>query len=77
MTKPKHTDKDLEALLKEAERKKWQVTKGKKYFKLWCPNDCKCRKTVHLTPSGANYETNLRHKLSRDTCWDKDQEAAR
>jgi hypothetical protein len=72
MTRPRHQVKELEAVLREAERKDWRVEKGKKYFKMLCPNLCKCRKTVHLTPSGAQYEENLRHKLSRDTCWDKE-----
>lgn len=72
MSRPRHPVKELETLLREAEQKGWRVTKGKLYFKLWCPNLCKCRKTVHLTPSGARYETNLRHKLSSSTCWDRD-----
>jgi hypothetical protein len=70
--RPKHQVKELEALLREGERKGWRVEKGKKYFKMLCPNACKCRKTVHLTPSGAQYEENLRHKLSRDTCWNEE-----
>jgi|SRR6185437_13508569 hypothetical protein len=76
VTRPRHPVKELEAVLDEAESKNWRVTKGKRYFKLWCPGECKCWKTVHLSPSGARYELNLRHKLSRDTCWDKkdDQE---
>jgi hypothetical protein len=75
--RPRHPVKELEAVLKEAEGKNWRVTKGKKYYKLWCPNDCRCRKTVHLTPSGARYEENLRHLLARDTCWNREEEAAR
>lgn len=70
--RPKHQVKELEAVLREGERKGWRVEKGKKYSKMLCPNRCKCRKTVHLTPSGAHYEENLRHKLSRDTCWNEE-----
>jgi hypothetical protein len=69
VTRPRHPDKHLEGLLKEAEDQGWQITKGKRYYKLWCPNSCKCRKTVHLTPSGSRYLVNLRHMLARDTCW--------
>lgn len=69
MTRSRHTDKDLEAVLREAEDKGWRVEKGK-YWKLLCPNSCKCMKTVKLTPSGANYLTNLRGQLKRATCWD-------
>lgn len=56
---------ELAAILSEARGKRWQVTKGKKYWKLWCPNPCKCRKTVHLTPSDPRYVMNLRHVLAR------------
>ena len=57
--------------------KTWRVTRGKKYWKLWCPNPCKCRKTVHLTPSDPRYTMNLRHWLSRETCWDGERRAER
>jgi hypothetical protein len=62
--------KELEAVLKEAETKGWRVEKGKKYFKMWCPCGS-CWKTVKLTPSLSDYERNLRAKLARDTCWEK------
>ena len=74
MTRPRHPVKELEAVLRESENLGWRVTRDKRYFKLWCPNPCKCRKTVHLTPSGARYEENLRHYLRRYTCWDFGQE---
>ena len=75
MSRPPHQVKELERLLREAEDRQWRVTRNKGYFKLWCPNACKCRKTVHLTPSGARYEQNLRHYLRRYTCWETGQEA--
>lgn len=74
VTRPRHPVKELEVVLREAEARRWRVTRDKRYFKLWCPNGGKCRKTVHLTPSGARYEENLRHYLKRYTCWDLGQE---
>jgi len=74
MARPKHPDKDLEAVLQEAEGKDWRVEKGKKYFKMLCPKQCKCWKTVKLTPSDPNYLRNLLGQLSRATCWDKKEE---
>ena len=71
MTRPRHRVKELEAVLKEAEAKGWRVELGKKYWKMYCPNGCKCKKTVKCTPSDPHYETNLRHFLDRETCWRK------
>ncbi len=72
MGRPRHTVKELEALLQEAESRGWRVTRDKKYFKLWCPCPGKHRKTVHLTPSDPNYERNLRAWLKRQPCWDEE-----
>jgi hypothetical protein len=68
--RPRHPVKELEALLAEAEKKKWRVVRGKGYFKLYCSCPDRHWKTVHLTPSSANYERNCRAQLSRATCWD-------
>lgn len=70
--RPKHPIKELEALLREAEAKGWRVTKGRKYYALWCSCPGKHWKTVHLTPSDINYERHLRGKLKRDTCWEEE-----
>jgi len=75
LTRPRHQDKDLEAVLRDAEVRDWQVTKDKKYFKLWCPCPGQHRKTVHLTPSGSRYEMNLRKWLERQPCWGSGKEA--
>jgi hypothetical protein len=72
-SRPRHKIKELEALLKEAEGKAWKVTKGKKYFKMWCPCKKMHRKTVHLSPSDPNYERNLRGELRRGTCWTEEE----
>jgi hypothetical protein len=74
MNRPKHPDKDLDGVLEEADAKNWKIEKGKKYFKILCPNPCKCWKTVHLSPSDPYYLRNLRGQLRRATCWDKKEE---
>jgi len=66
--RPKHTDKDLEAVLAEGEDLSWLVTKGKKYFKMKCPCG-KHIKSVHLSPSDPNYRRNLTGWLKRTGCW--------
>ena len=71
MPRAKHPKKELEAVLKEAERKGWRVTRGKLYYKMWCPRECKCFKTVKLSPSGSHYRTNLLNFLNGSTCWSK------
>lgn len=74
MTRPRHPNKDLEAVLREAEDKKWRVSKGQKYHKMLCSRPCKCWKTVKLTPSDPNYLRNLLGQLSRATCWDEKED---
>jgi hypothetical protein len=69
MARPRHPNKDLERLLQEAERKKWQVAKPKKYYKIRCPCG-EHQHTVHITPSDPNYERNLRGRLRRTGCWE-------
>lgn len=71
MPRNKHPKKELEAVLKEAEHKGWTVSRGKGYWKMRCPNECKCFKTVKLSPSGSRYKTNLLHFLDASTCWSK------
>ena len=70
MPRPKHPDKDLERLLREAERKRWRVEKRpNRYFKMKCPCDALHIKTVKLSPSNPYYEQQLRNQLRRTTCW--------
>lgn len=69
LSRPKHPRPELEALLKEAEAKGWQVVKGRKYFKMSCPCADKHLTWVHLTP-GQYYVNHLRGLLRRDTCWE-------
>ncbi len=69
MSRPRHPRKELEALLREAERQAWQVTKSGGYFKIWCSCSSKHKKVVHLTPSSRYYENNLRTYLKNHACW--------
>lgn len=69
-TRPRHPDKDLERLLKDAEAQGWRVEKGSGYFHLWCPCEDKHKSSVHLTPK-KHYAKNLRKKLLRWTCWEE------
>jgi hypothetical protein len=68
MSRPRHQAKELEAILRDAERRGWQVDKGSGYFRMRCP----CgnhQRWVHLTPSSPNYGLNLRKWLERQPCW--------
>ncbi|MCO5971728.1 hypothetical protein [Actinoallomurus soli] len=71
--RPRHPKSDLEAVLKEAEKKGWRVEKGRRYYKMYCPCETKHLKTVKLTPSDRNYLTNLLGQLKRATCWEKEE----
>lgn len=77
MSRPRHQVKELEAVLRQAERRGWRIDKGKKYFGMRCPCG-KHQRRVHLTPSNPNYELNLRNPnyelnlrkwLQRQPCW--------
>jgi hypothetical protein len=67
--RPRHPRPELETVLRSAEAQSWRVTKGKKYFKMWCPCPERHMKTVKLTPSNPNYSMELKKKLERSTCW--------
>lgn len=70
MTRPRHSVKELERLLREAEEKGWRVEGGgHTYFKLYCPCPMLHKRVVHLTPN-RNYEKQLRRWLERRTCWE-------
>jgi hypothetical protein len=65
----RHPIKELEALLREAEERRWRVDRGKGYYKLYCSCPERHKKTVKLTPSNPNYERECRNQLRRMTCW--------
>lgn len=70
--RPKHQNKDLEAIIVNAEERGWTASKGKGYFHLRCPCGLH-QKWVALTPSGARYGTNLKAWLHRQPCWQAGQ----
>lgn len=71
MPRPRHNDKDLEAVLKLGEQRGWMIEGGgNKHFKMKCPNPCKCMKGVSTTPSNPNYLRDLMGQLRRATCWE-------
>lgn len=70
MPRPKHNNKELEQLLKEAEHKGWDVKGGgNTHFKMFCPCYEKHKKQVSTTPRNQNHEKRVRGFLERHTCW--------
>ena len=70
MARPRHPVKELEEVLRGAERRGWRVEKSKRYYRMYCPCSVKHAKSVHLTPSAPTYVLNLMGHLKRATCWD-------
>lgn len=67
--RPRHPDKTLERLLRDAENQGWKVVKGRKYYKAYCPCPERCKETIHLTPSNSNYGRNKRNRMSKCPAW--------
>jgi hypothetical protein len=67
--RPKHPDKQFEALLREAEDRRWRVSRGKGYFKALCPCADKTYISVVLTPSSGRSLINTRKRFERASCW--------
>jgi hypothetical protein len=67
--RPKHPNKDFEALLREAELRHWAVWRDARYFKCRCPCDEKHYVGVVLTPSGSRTLINTRKRFERLPCW--------
>lgn len=63
--RPRHKDGDYEALLKQAEKDGWRVTKGKKHFRALCPHPCGCRVTVASTPRHSGTISKVRADFNR------------
>lgn len=68
--RPKHPDKDLEAIIRSLEDQDWKVNKDKKYYKALCPCSEKHYKTIHNTPQ-KTYIDKLRTRLRNHTCWEE------
>lgn len=72
MPRPRHPDKDLEAVLRQAERLGWIVVRGKTYYKLKCGCPLKHARTMHITPSNPHYRLNWLKQTQRATCWPRE-----
>ena len=72
MSRPRHTDPELERVLRSLEKQSWRVERGKGYYKAKCPCELMHKKTVRLTPSNPRYALNLKKELGR-MCWKEDQ----
>lgn len=67
----RHSNKELDAVIRDMEQHGWAVTRGGKYYK----GKCGCGrhvKTVKCSPSDPNYERNLRGWLGRLECWENE-----
>ena len=65
--RPRHTDKNIEKVLRALEKDEWRVERGKRYFRIYCPCG-KHKRSVALTPSDPNYGKNLRGWINRQNC---------
>ncbi len=70
--RPRHRKKDFEKLLREAERRGWRIRRRKGYFRIRCPEPCKCSPCVVLTPSSSRTLLNTRKAFERCTGWNKE-----
>jgi hypothetical protein len=71
VSRPKHKDKDIEAVLQEAEDHGWTVKKpkGAAYYKALCPCGRHAKWSIHATPSTSDYAKNLAAWFHRQQCW--------
>ena len=71
VTRPKHPDKNIEAVLQEAEDHGWTVkkAKGAAYYKVLCFCGRHAKWSIHATPSTSDYAKNLAAWFHRQECW--------
>jgi hypothetical protein len=71
VARPRHPDKEIEAVLEEAEEHGWRVKKpkGAAYYKALCPCGRHAKWSIHATPSTPDYAKNLRAWFHRQECW--------
>lgn len=67
--RPRHPNKEIEAVICAIEAQGWRVMKARKYYKTYCPCDLEHMHIIHLTPSGRMYVVNLRKWYERQPCW--------
>ena len=70
MARDRHREHEYESLLREAEGRGWRVSRGKGYFKCYCPCVEKHHVRVVLTPSGIRTLMNTRKNFERASCWE-------
>jgi hypothetical protein len=71
VSRPRHPDKDIEAVLREAEAHGWRVERNKGYYKAKCPCGRHANWSIKLTPSNPNYAKNLAAWFQRQSCWEE------
>lgn len=72
MQRPRHPDKEIEALIRECEARGWTVIRARKYYKGYCP----CLRHQHsfkMTPSNPNWTRECLRFLRRLDCWERSQ----
>jgi hypothetical protein len=73
MTKPRPKYTTIDEVLAESARQEWRIERGRRYYMIKCPCPDMHHKTVHLTPSDANYGRKLVGQLRRAKCWEDSQ----
>ena len=71
MSRQRHQDKDIEAVLREAEEHGWKVDRKKGYYKAKCPCGQHANWSIKLTPSNPNYAKRLRVWFQQQSCWEE------
>lgn len=71
MSRPRHKDKDIEAIFRRFERIGWKVDGGGgKHFQMRCPQPCSKHMIVASgTPGSGNLKRTLMTQLKNHTCW--------
>lgn len=69
MTRPRHTNKHLESVLRLAEIQGWTVEHASSnYYRMRCPCGAH-QQWMHRSPSNPTYERRFREQLKRTGCW--------
>jgi hypothetical protein len=71
MGRPRHPDKEIEAVLREAEAHRWRIEVGGKHFG---KAKCGCgqhMRTIHKTPSNPTAATQMLMWFKRQSCWNE------
>ena len=72
----RHQRKEIEVVLEKYAAHGWTILDPPRYYTVRCPASCGVhQRQVHLTPSGANYATNLLAWGERQPCWKREEDA--